>query len=321
MTLMVFVAATPAQPTTQTAAGEPLRALIIDGQNNHDNWPKTTWMMKQYLEETGQFRVDIARTRYTWQGQHLMEQFPLDDGKRYEPLEQPKTDPDFKPKFADYQVVVNNLGYGAAPLPKETQTALVEYMRQGGGLVVVHAADNCWPEWKEYNEMIGLGGWGGRNEKSGPYVYFNDAGSLVVDQSKGNGGHHGAQHDFVIKVRESAHPILAGLPNEFMHGKDELYEQLRGPAKNMTVIATAFAAREQGGSNRHEPVLMTIDYEKGRVFHTVLGHADYSMESVAFIGTFVRGTEWAATGKVAISAPDNFPNKDATSVRKFEMSR
>lgn len=309
-----------AQPA-QALNTEAIKVLIMDGQNNHDTWPKTTWMMKQYLEETGKFKVEIARTRYTWTGKSLIDQFPLNDGKTYEPLDEAKADPDFKPNFSDYQVVVNNLGYGAAPLPAETQTALVEYMRSGGGLVIVHAADNCWPEWKEYNEMIGLGGWGGRNEKSGPYVYHNDAGKLVVDHSPGNGGHHGAQHDYKIMLRESAHPIVAGLPSEFMHGRDELYEQLRGPAANMTIVASAFASPDQGGSNRHEPVLMTIKFGAGRVFHTVLGHADYSMESVAFIATFVRGTEWAATGKVTVEAPDDFPGGDQVKSRKFELKK
>jgi hypothetical protein len=298
---------------------EKIKVLIVDGQNNHDTWPKTTWMMKQYLEETGKFEVDIARTKFVWQGKHLIDQFPLDDGKTYEYLDQPKADPDFKPNFKDYEVVVNNLGYQAARWPSETESAFVDYMKNGGGLVVVHAADNCWPDWEEFNQMIGLGGWGGRNEQSGPYVYYNDEGKLVVDSSKGSGGHHGAQHDYSIKVRESAHPIVAGLPSEFMHGRDELYEQLRGPANHMTVIATAYAAKEHGGSQRHEPVLMTVQYGKGRVFHTVLGHADYSMESVAFITTFVRGTEWAATGKVTVRMPDDFPRNDKVTRRIFEL--
>ena len=102
-----------------------------------------------------------------------------------------------------------------------------------------------------------------------------------------------------------------------MHTKDELYQELRGPAKNMTVLATAFAdkegnaapwAPEQVGSGRHEPALMTIDYGKGRVFHTILGHTDYSMECVGFITTLQRGAEWAATGNVTQAVPDDFPS-------------
>jgi uncharacterized protein len=298
--------------------GRKIKVLIVDGQNNHDTWPKTTWMMKRYLEETGRFEVEIARTQFTWQGKHHLEQYPLHDGKGYQHLDHPKADPDFKPAFDQYDVVVNNFGYEAARWPEQTEKAFEEYLRSGGGLVVIHAADNCWPDWDQYNRMIGLGGWGGRNEKSGPYVYYSQDEKLVVDHSAGPGGHHGAEHDFAIKIRESSHPIVAGLPSQFLHGRDELYEQLRGPAENLTVLATAFAAPEQGGSNRHEPVLMTVRYHNGRVFHTVLGHADYSMESVGFITTFLRGTEWAATGTVTLPIPDDFPGDEKTVQRKFE---
>ena len=37
-----------------------LKALILDGQNNHDVWPKSTVMMKQYLEESGPDRGNTA---------------------------------------------------------------------------------------------------------------------------------------------------------------------------------------------------------------------------------------------------------------------
>ena len=46
------------------SAAEKLKALIVDGQNNHLVWPKSSVMMRQYLEETGLFEVDVARTRY-----------------------------------------------------------------------------------------------------------------------------------------------------------------------------------------------------------------------------------------------------------------
>ncbi|MEC7395358.1 MAG: ThuA domain-containing protein, partial [Verrucomicrobiota bacterium] len=167
----------------------------------------------------------------------------------------------------------------------------------GGNLVVVHAADNSFPEWKEFNEMIGLGGWKGRNEKDGPYVYWKD-GKIVRDNSKGRGGSHGRPWEYKVVVRDREHPITRGLPSEFLMVKEELYDRLRGPAKNMTVLATAFA---EGGSERHEPVLMTIKYGKGRVFHTVMGHSHTSMGGVAFQETLIRGTEWAATGKVSFA--------------------
>lgn len=268
-----------------------LKALIIEGQNNHGVWPKTTKMMKQYLEATGLFSVDVATTAKTG------------------------TDPNFKPDFQKYQLVVSN--YNGADWPQETQKAFVQFVRDGGGFAVVHAADNPFGDWKEYNEMIGLGGWGGRSEKSGPYVYLNDQGELVRDTSAGGGGSHGAQHPFTVIIRNDQHPITKGMPREWLHAQDELYDRLRGPAENMQVLATAFADKSKGGTGRHEPMILTVQYGKGRVFHTPMGHGDYSQECVGFILTFQRGCEWAATGNVTQAIPSDFPTADKVSQRKF----
>lgn len=276
-----------------TAAEPQLKALIVEGQNNHANWPTTTKMMKKYLEETGLFTVDVATTAKAG------------------------TDPSFKPDFSKYDVVVSN--YNGADWPKETQEAFVKYVAGGGGFVVVHAANNAFGNWKEYNEMIGLGGWGGRNEKSGPYVYLDAKGKLVRDESPGGGGHHGPQHPFAIIVRDDEHPITRGMPREWMHVNDELYDLLRGPAENMHVLATAFAAKEKGGSGRHEPMIFTVEYGKGRVFHTPMGHGNDSQECVGFITTLQRGAEWAATGKVTTKIPSDFPTAEKTSSRKSKQ--
>lgn len=297
---------------------EKINVLIVDGQNNHGDWPKITAMLKQYLETNGKFNVDVERTRFTYKGDKWLKDFSLDDGKEYKGSKRAKTDPDFKPDFSKYHVVVSNFGYGAADWPAETQTAFTKFIREGGGLVSIHAADNSFPGWKEYNEMIGLGGWGNRSEKSGPYVYYNDEGEVVRDESEGKGGNHGPQHEFPLVVRDVDHPITKGLPKEFLHAKDELYEKLRGPAINMNILATAFASPKYKGSGRHEPTLMTIDFGEGRIFHSTLGHATYSCESVAFIATFLRGTEWAATGEVTIEVPEDFPTADKSASRKFK---
>ena len=102
-----------------------------------------------------------------------------------------------------------------------------------------------------------------------------------------------------------------------MHAQDELYERLRGPATNMTVLATAYADPEQRGTARHEPMAMTIEYGEGRVFHTPMGHADYSMECTGFITMFQRGTEWAASGEVTQDVPEDFPNTEEVTQRTF----
>jgi len=275
-----------------SSSAEPLKALIIDGQNNHGVWPTTTKMMKKYLEDTGLFAVDVATTA-------------------------PKgTDEKFKPDFKKYAVVISN--YNGDAWPEETKMSFVDYVKSGGGFVVVHAANNWFGDWKEYNEMIGLGGWGGRSEANGPYVYINAEGKLVRDESKGRGGNHGAQHPFQIIVRDAKHPVTEGMPREWLHMNDELYDLLRGPAENMTVLATAFADKSKGGTGRHEPMIFTISYGKGRVFHTPMGHGKDSQECVGFVTTLQRGTEWAATGKVTQKIPSDFPTADKVSSRKFE---
>lgn len=266
----------------------PMKALIIDGQNNH-NWRAVTPPLKRALEETGLFDVDVATT--PGQGQDMS---------------------GFHPDFAAYNVVVMN--YTGDDWPETMKKSFEKYVSGGGGLVIVHAASNAFPNWKAYNEMIGLGGWGNRNEKDGPYVYYKD-GKLVRDESPGPGGHHGAMLPFQLVVREPNHPIMQGLPEKFMHAADELYSRLRGPAKNLTVLATAFSDGPRGGTNRDEPILMTIDYGKGRVFHTAMGHDAAQCRSVAFIVTFQRGTEWAATGKVTQKVPNDFPTADEPRTR------
>lgn len=270
-----------------------LRALIIDGQNNHD-YKSTTPHLKKVLEDTGLFTVDIATA-------------PAKGGDMAA----------FKPEFKNYRVLVSN--YSGQPWPKETQDAFVAFVKNGGGFVSVHAADNAFAQWPEYNEMIGVGGWEGRNEKSGPYLRLRN-GQWIHDATPGAGGHHGQQHAFVMDTRGPAHPIMAGLPAQWLHAKDELYDRLRGPAKNVTVLASAMSAKATGGSGEDEPLLMVISYGQGRVFHTALGHnngKDLTAQKCAgFITTLQRGTEWAATGQVTQKVPADFPTAGKVSLRE-----
>ncbi len=270
---------------TGSPASSLMKALIVTGQNNHD-WKTSSSALKQILENTGLFEVEVATS----------------------PPKGSNMDK-FTPDFSSYRVVV--LDYNGDDWPSTTQKAFVDYVRTGGGVVFYHAADNAFTQWKEYNEISGLGGWGNRNEKAGPYIYWKD-GKMVRDTSPGIGGYHGYQHDFLVINRDTTHPITRGLPQKWMHARDELYSLMRGPGKNMHILATAYSSPLQNGTGRDEPVLFTVSYGKGRIFHTVLGHAGGeipppSMECVGFIVTFQRGAEWAASGKVTQKIPGDFP--------------
>ena len=280
------------------AHAQPYKALIVTGQNGHD-WKGTTPILKKVIEETGLFTVDVAVSP---------PKVAVKKGEKPTPADMSS----FKPEFAKYNVVISN--YQGDPWSEETKKALVDYVQGGGGLVIYHFACASFPDWKEYNEMSGLGGWGGRNEKSGPYVRWRD-GKIVCDNSPGKGGGHGPAQPFQIVVREPNHPITQGLPPAFMHATDELYGWLRGPAKNLTVLATALAPKAKGGSDEHEPILFTVDYGKGRVVFQALGHSPKELKGVDFIVTLQRGVEWAATGKVTQKVPADFPTADKESLR------
>jgi type 1 glutamine amidotransferase len=271
----------------------PARVMLLDGESGgpYHKWQLTTPVLKKQLEETGLFQVDVVTA-------------PPADGDFS----------NFKPDFKKYAAVVLNYDAPDNRWSQEVKTSFEQYVREGGGLVIVHAADNAFPGWEAFNEMIGIGGWRGRNEKAGPFWYYKD-GKLVSDPSPGNAGAHGNRVPFQLTVRDANHPIVKGLPPVWMHQGDELYGRMRGPGKNMTVLATGFSDPQNRGSGRDEPMLMVLSYGKGRIFHTALGHDINGMSAVDFVVTLQRGTEWAATGKVTQKVPPVFPTANTVAYR------
>jgi uncharacterized protein len=274
-------------------AAPSIKIMLLDGESGGPwhKWQLTTPVLKKQLEETGIFQVDVITA-------------PAAEGELGT----------FKPNFAAYRVIVWNYD---APDPRwsmELKAAFEQYVAGGGGVVIVHAADNAFPGWPAFNEMVGVGGWRDRNEKAGPR-WFMKNGTLASDPSPGPAGSHGRRVPYLLTTQNTRHPIMAGLPKTWMHQGDELYASLRGPGKNMTVLATGHSRPDNAGTDRDEPLLMALTFGKGRIFHTALGHDVNALSCVGFTVTFQRGTEWAATGKVTQKIPATFPTADTVAYR------
>ena len=270
-------------------AAQPIPVMLLDGESggSYHAWQATTPVLRKQLEDTGLFKVDVVTA--------------------------PPAGADFsafKPDFRKYSAIVLNYDAPDGRWSPGVKQSFEEYVSGGGGLVIVHGADNAFPGWTAFNEMAGVGGWRGRNENAGPYWYYKDD-KLVSDSSPGNAGSHGRRIPFTITVRNQ-HPITKGLPASWTHDADELYAHLRGPGRNMTVLATAFSDPANAGSGRDEPQLMVLSYGRGRVFHTTLGHDLVALNSLDFVVTFQRGTEWAATGAVTQKVAAPFLQKTVT---------
>jgi type 1 glutamine amidotransferase len=311
LTLMV---GSPARAEDKPAG--KVRVLIIDGQNNHD-WKATTPHLKKALEGSGRFSVDVATSPARLQAPPKPKD-PADEAAaaRYkEALAKvaaaqqgyKEAMAKFRPDIAKCDVVLSN--YNGDPWSAAFQKDLDEYVKSGkGGLVIVHAANNAFGGWNEYNLMIGMG-W--RGNKGGDRLLLDDGGKEVrVPAGQGEGSGHRYTGEFTVAVRDPNHPITRGMPREWRHARDELYDNMRGPIANVHLLATAYSQ----GTKAHEPMIWTVSYGKGRVFHTPMGHDVNAMRCVGFIATLQRGTEWAATGDVTLPLPKDFPTADKTSV-------
>lgn len=307
-------------------AGEKkLRVVLIDGQNNH-NWRATTPVMKEAMEASGRFVVDVS-TSPQMPPNLAAPKKPKDESDpkavakykkdlaAYEAalpafkVEQKKAMEGFNAwtiDFAKYDVVVSN--YNGQSWPKAINEALDERLKSGKiGLVIVHAANNAFGGWKEYNQMIGMG-W--RGATGGQRLFLgDDLKPTKLDSGKGDGSGHRYTGPFQVVVRDADHPVTKGMPKEWLHDRDELYDNMRGPIENVRLLATAYSK----GTKVHEPMIWTVSYGQGRVFHTPMGHDAGAMRCVGFQSTLNRGTEWAATGSVTLAIPQNFPQAEKTS--------
>ena len=324
-TLFIACAFTCSTLLAEVASGARPAILIIDGRNNHD-WRTTTESLRATLQSTGLFTVEVATAPeakiHSGLRAPAVPEVDFEQAKKRNSemasaaLQTLAADwSQWLPKFSRYAVVV--LNYNGPAWPKPMQEAFVAYVRGGGGVLVVHAANNGFADWSEFNTMIGLG-W--RKGDFGTCLTIDPATGRSVECCPGEATSHGAKHPFVVTSRQPTHPVLRDLPLTWLHGNDELYHHLRGPAQHVSILASAYSEPKQRGSGLHEPVLWEVRFGLGRVLVCTLGHSwkgDSEWDSLRCVGfqtVLARSAEYLSTGEVTLAAPKNFPTANHAAI-------
>lgn len=224
---------------------KPINILLLSGRNNHE-WQQTTPFLENMFQQTGNFKTKITN--------------------------QPDT-----LKFADFEkfdVVLNN--WNSWPendlrWPSETENALLQFIKNGGGFVTFHSSTSAFYKWPEFQE-ISTGAW-------------------IMDTTS-----HGKPSETRVEISNNEHPVTQG-----MKGFEIFDELWINASKNnkFEVLGTAINEELIQKGVESQPAIRVAEYGKGRIFHTILGHDVKAMESAGFQTLMFRGTEWAATGKVS----------------------
>jgi len=328
--VLALIGLLPAYQVAGQNQPKRIKVLIVDGRNNHD-WRLTTDALRSILKRTGQFDVHVSTAPQ--QMEHAGPRQPRDASpellalyqqarKRHVALRQKAGQANkahwdkWRPDFAAYDAVI--LNYNGTDWPQPMRDAFVKYVRGGGGVVLVHAANNAFRNWKEFNDIIGLG-W--RPAGFGKALKIDAKTGGVTECCADKASGHGSKHPFQITVRKADHPIMAGIRTQWMHGKDELYHHMRGPAQNVTILSSAYSDPKQRGTGMHEPMTWETSYGKGRVIVTSMGHfwptQDYwdSLYCVGFQTILARSAQYVATGKVTLDVPANFPGPKKPTIK------
>jgi type 1 glutamine amidotransferase len=233
-----------------------IKVLILTGVNNH-HWKETTPLLREILEQTGRFDVRVNE-----EGR----------GNTFE-------------TFEPYDVLLlnyNDFHQTAGPWwDDRTRQAMLDFVRNGKGLVSYHSSNNAFWGWDEFDKLVG-GTW-------------REAAS------------HAPYHTYTVKIVDPGDPIMKGMPPSFTE-TDELYNHLN-MQPDIHLLASAWDDPkncfnpQRCGSGKDEPLIWTVKYGTGRVFQTALGHDVKAMAGAGFQITLARGTEWAATGNVTIPVP------------------
>lgn len=293
---IILLIATLSIGTTSIMARQtdPIPVLIVDGFNNHD-WKQTTKLTKWILESSGKFVVDVSTV-------------PTDS------LDRERWMLDVGP----YALVIqntNNIHDTALRWPEHAEKTLENFVRNGGGLYILHSANNAFPHWEEYDRMIGLG-W--RPQSFGYALEISEDREIIrIPPGEGRSTGHGDRFDSVIQIL-NVHPINRDSPVEWMTANTEVYNYPRGSAENLEILSFT---RDKTDTQRLWPVEWVVSYGSGRVYNSSLGHlwsGEIYPEAYRCIGyqtTLIRAAEWAATGSVTYPVPEDFPTADAKSLK------
>lgn len=137
---------------------------------------------------------------------------------------------------------------------------LLKFLDQRKGLVVIHWADGAFPYWTEFPNIVGRSQVS-KHDKRGP---------------------------FAVKIVNKDHPITRGIQD--FQTDDELYYDFTEGDHPITVLATAHS----NVLDQDRPMAMTVQYGKGRVFNTPMGHDVKALKTPEVAELIRRGTAWAA---------------------------
>ncbi|MCX6997421.1 MAG: ThuA domain-containing protein [Kiritimatiellaeota bacterium] len=272
------------------AEAAKLRVTLLSGLNHHP-WQQTTPAIVAALEASGRFTVT-----------EVIPPSPADQAASTAfHIDLSKTDVVVN-NWTDYPVKLPAGQTGVFPWMDE----VLRFVRSGGGFVGIHAAS-----FERHPEFLRLAGLHWRSAKAGDRIALDDAGKIVrTPKDEGPATGHGHKFEWKVTTRQPQHPIMAGLPAEWLHVQDELWHATRGPAEQMEILATALSPVTKA----NEPMLWTVSFGQGRVFMTMLGHDGLAMSCLGFRTVLARGTEWAATGKVTLPVPADFPRDKPVTV-------
>lgn len=256
-----------------------LKILIISGQNSYEHdWTGVNNMLRTLMQDTKRFDVRVT------------EDFDHGDLATLKAYDVVLLNYSSRWNYADPAQHVWSL---------QAFEALYQYVREGGGLVAYHSSFTWGRDIPEYKKLIGGAMEPGSSRRAPP----------------------GA---FPVHIIDRDHPITQGMREFVWTYNDDMYTNMAmDKDAKIHVLATAHDAsaaydpkltgpkyppaaytpeklKAMGGMDADHPQVWTADYGKGRVFSITLGHDEVTLHFQPMQTLILRGTEWAATGKVTL---------------------